>query len=190
MVTDTVTEVRRYNFTVDEFAKMGEAGIFTAEDRVELIDGEIREMAPIGSHHAAIVSRLNVTLVELLKRTAILEVQNPLRLDSHNEPQPDFSIVKARDDYYETSLPEPGDTLLVIEVADSTLAYDIHDKTPRYARYMIPEVWVVDVEAKVVRVFTQPGPGGYANERVMQRGSTITSASVEGLRVGVNEIFG
>ena len=190
MVTDTVTEVRRYSFTVDEFAKMGEVGIFTEDDRVELIDGEIREMTPIGSHHASIVNRLNVTLVELLKRTAILQVQNPVRLDSHNEPQPDFSIINAREDYYENSLPEPGDTLLIIEVADSSLVYDLHEKAPRYARSMIPELWLVDIETEVVRVFSQPAPSGYANERVMPRGETIASTSVEGLRVGVNDIFG
>ena len=190
MVTDTVTEVRRYSFTVDEFAKMGEAGIFTAEDRVELIDGEIRKMTPIGPLHATIVNRINATLMKLLESSAVLQVQNPVRLDLHNEPQPDFSIIKARGKYYETALPGPGDTLLAVEVADSSLAYDLHEKAPRYARSMIPEVWVVDLQDKVVRVFTQPGASGYANERVMPRGSTIASASVEGLRVEVDEIFG
>ncbi len=190
MVVDTAIRVRRYSFTVDEFAKMGEAGIFTEDDRVELIDGEVRDMVPIGYRHAGIVDRLNVTLIELLKRSAIVRVQNPLRLDSHNEPQPDISILRVRDDYYTTSHPKPGDTLLVIEVADSSLAYDLHEKTPQYAKSMIPELWIVDLEAGVVRVFAQPGASGYANERVMPRGSTITSASVEGLRVEVNEIFG
>jgi Uma2 family endonuclease len=190
MVVDAVTRVRKYSFTVDEFAKMGEAGIFTEDDRVELIDGEVREMAPIGSHHAAIVNRLMVTLVEALKRSAILQVQNPVRLDSYNEPQPDFSILNARDDYYENSLPESGDTLLVIEVADSSLAYDLNEKAPRYAKSMIPEMWLVDLEAEVVRVFTRPGQSGYASEREMPRGSTIASVSVESLRVEVNDIFG
>ena len=190
MVTDTVTEVRRYSFTVDEFAKMGEAGIFTAEDRVELIDGEIRKMTPIGPMHATIVNRLTATLVKLLESSAVLQVQNPVRLDLHNEPQPDFSVIKARGEYYETALPGPGDTLLAIEVADSSLAYDLHEKAPRYARSMIPELWIVDLGAKVVRVFTQPGPSGYANEREMGRGTTIESAGVDGLRVEVDEIFG
>ena len=190
MVTDTVTEIRRYSFTVDEFAKMGEAGIFTAEDRVELIDGEIRKMTPIGPLHATIVNRLMATLVKLLDSSAVLQVQNPVRLDSYNEPQPDFSVIKERGDYYRTALPASEDTLLAIEVADSSLAYDLREKAPRYAKSMIPEVWIVDLQAEVVRVFTQPGPSGYANERVMQRGETITSASVEGLRVEVNEIFG
>ena len=185
-----VAGVRKYSFTVDEFAKMGEAGIFTEDDRVELIDGEIREMAPIEPLHAGVVNRLTVTLVELLGRSSIVGVQNPLQLDPHNEPQPDISILVPRDDYYTTGHPEPGDTLLVIEVADSSLAYDLHEKAPRYARSMIPEVWVVDLEAEVVRVFTQPGPSGYANERVASRGAVITSTSVEGLRVDVDEVFG
>ena len=185
-----VIEVRRHSFTVDEFAKMGEAGIFTEDDRVELIDGEIREMAPIGSLHAGVVNRLNARLVELLGRSAIVGVQNPLQLDLHNEPQPDFSILAPRDDYYTAGHPNPGDTLLVIEVADSSLAYDLHEKAPRYARSMVPEMWVVDLEAEVVRVFTQPGPSGYANVRVMARGAAIASTSVEGLRLDVDEVFG
>ena len=119
MVVDTVSRVRRYSFTVDEFAKMGEAGIFGEGDRVELIGGEVRDMVPIGSRQAGIVDRMNVTLVELLRRSAIVRVQNPLRLDSHNEPQPDISFLRVRDGYYTTSHPTPGDTLLVIEVADS-----------------------------------------------------------------------
>ena len=188
--TDTAIEVRKYTFTVDEFTKMGEVGIFTAEDRVELIDGEVRKMAAIGPLHAGIVDRLMLTLVELLRRSAFVRVQNPLRLDLHNEPQPDISVLKPRDDHYTISLPEPGDTLLVIEVADSTLAYDLHEKAPRYAKSMIPEVWIVDLEAMVVRVFTGPGPSGYANERVALQGETIVSAGVEGLRVDVDEILG
>ncbi len=190
MVVDTAVRVRRYSFTVDEFAKMGEAGIFTTEDRVELIDGEILKMTPIGPLHATIVNRLMATLMKLLASSAVLQVQNPVRLDSHNEPQPDLSIIKARGKYYETALPGPGDTLLAIEVADSSLAYDLHVKMPRYAKSMIPELWVVDLEVQVVRVFTQPDASGYANEHVMPRGSTIASAGVEGLRVEVNDIFG
>jgi len=185
-----VVEVRRHSFTVDEFAKMGEAGIFTEDDRVELIDGEIREMAPIGSKHAGVVNRLTVALVELLGRSAIVGVQNPLELDLHNEPQPDISILAARDDYYTAGHPKPGDTLVVIEVADSPLAYDLQEKAPRYARSMVPEVWVVDLVAEVVRVFTQPGPSSYANERLAARGETIVSTSVDGLRIEVDEIFG
>ena len=188
--TDTAIEVRKYTFTVDEFLKMGEAGIFTAEDRVELIDGEVRKMAAIGPLHVTIVNRLMATLIKLLESSAVLQVQNPVQLDSYNQPQPDLSIIRARGDYYRTALPTSGDTLLAIEVADSSLAYDVREKAPRYAKSMIPEVWVVDLQADVVRVFTQPGPDGYATERVMARGETIASAGVEGLRVEVDEILG
>lgn len=190
MVVDTAIRVRRYSFTVDEFTKMGEVGIFTEDDRVELIDGEIRELPSISPLHAATVTRLIPPLVELLKRSAIVHVQNPLQLDLHNEFLPDICLIKERGDYYMTVHPGPGDTLLVIEVADSSLAYDLYEKAPLYARSMIPELWIVDLEAKVVRVFTQPGPSGYANEREMRRSSTIASAGVEGLRVEVDEIFG
>ena len=182
--------VRRYSFTVDEFAKMGEADIFTEDDRVELIDGQVRELLPITPLHAAIVNRLMATLVELLNRSAIVHVQNPVQLDPHNETLPDIAIIKARGDYYTTAHPGPRDTLLVIEVADSSLAYDLYEKAPLYAKSMISELWVVDLEAEVVRVFTQPGQSGYASERVVARGATIASTSVEGLRVEVNEIFG
>lgn len=185
-----VSVVPRYSFTIHEFAKMGEIGIFTEDDRVELIDGQVRELPRITPLHAAIVTRLMATLIELLNRSAIVSVQNPVQLDLHNETLPDIAIIKERGDYYRTALPASEDTLLAIEVADSSLAYDLYEKAPLYAKSMIPELWVVDLEAKVVRVFTQPGPSGYANERVMQRGETITSASVEGLRVEVNEIFG
>ena len=185
-----VSAVRRYSFTIDEFAKMGDVGIFTEDDRVELIDGEIRELPSISPLHAATVNRLNVTLFESPGRAVVYSVQNPLQLDLHNEFLPDICLIKERGKYYETALPGPGDTLLAIEVADSSLAYDLYEKAPLYAKSMIPELWIVDLEAKVVRVFTQPGPSGYASEREMPRGSTIESAGVEGLSVEVDEIFG
>ena len=190
MVVDTITRVRRYSFTVDEFAKMGEAGIFTEDDRVELIDGQVRELPRITPLHAAIVNRLMATLIKLLNRSAIVRVQNPVQLDLHNETLPDIAIIKDRGDFYTTAHPGPGDTLLVIEVADTSLAYDLYEKAPLYARSMIPELWVVDLESKVVRVFTQPGESGYASKREIARGSIIASESVEGLRIGVNDIFG
>lgn len=183
-------EVRGHSFTVDEFAKMGEAGIFTEDDRVELIDGEIREMGPIRSLHAGTVNRLTSTLIQILGRSAIVRVQSPVQLGEHTEPLPDIAVLTARDDYYTAGHPKPGDALLVIEVADSSLAYDLHEKAPLYARSMVAEVWVVDLVAEVVRVFTQPGPSGYANERVAARGETIVSTSVDGLRIEVDEIFG
>ena len=132
--TERVADVRRYRFTVDEFARMGEAGIFTAEDRVELLDGEIVAMTPIGALHAGLVSRLNELIVTCLAGNAYVGIQNPVRLDHHTEPQPDLVVARRRTSFYTDRHPEPGDIFLVIEVADSSLRYDRLEKVPRYGR--------------------------------------------------------
>ena len=130
-----------------------------------------------------------MTVFELLKRSAIVRVQNPFLLDEQSEPQPNVTVLVVRDDYYTTSHPTPADVLLVIEVADSSLAYDRNEKVPLYAKAMIPEVWLVDLETEVVTVFTEPEQSGYINEQMMKRGAAITSTSVDGLRVKVDEVF-
>ena len=185
-----VVEIHRHRFTVEDFAHMGEAGIFAVEDRVELIDGEIREMTPIGPSHAGIVDRLAELLIIRLAGRANVRIQNPIRLGRYTEPQPDITVLAPRDDYYTTEHPEPGDTLLVIEVADSSLLYDRLEKAPRYARAGIPEMWIVDVGARTVIVYTGPGPDGYRSERVVSAGETVTSTGVAGLRLPVDEMFG
>ena len=183
-------EVPRHRFTVDDFALLGEAGVFTEDDRVELIDGDVRDMTPIGPPHAWIVSRLNQRLVLRLASRAFVSVQNPLRLDDHTEPLPDLVVARGgEDDYAERHL-EAGDVLLVVEVADSSLRYDRAEKVPRYARAGIPEAWLVDVADRAVGVHTEPGPGGYAREQVFRPGEEIESVAVAGLRVTVAEVVG
>ena len=169
---------------------MGEAGIFTEDDRVELIDGEIVEMTPIGALHAGLVSRLTELLVTRLAGRAHVSVQNPVRLDPHTEPQPDLVVARRRKAFYTDRHPEPGDILLVIEVADSSLRYDRLEKAPRYGRAGIPEMWLVDVDAAAVIVHTDPGPDGYATRRVRRRGDEVAAASVAGLSFAVDELFG
>ena len=185
-----VADVPRYRFNVDEFARMGEAGVFTEDDRVELIDGEIREMTPIGSPHAGIVNRLNEMLVTRLAGRATVIVQNPIRLDRHTEPQPDLVVARRRQSFYTDRHPEPGDVLVVVEVADSSLRYDRAEKVPRYGRAGIPETWLVDVEAGTVTAYTDPGPEGYARQQVRQRGEQMVASSVPELRLAVDDIFG
>ena len=185
-----VVEIHRHRFTVEDFAHMGEAGIFGPEDRVELIDGEIREMTPIGPSHAAIVDRLNELLVVRLAGKANVRIQNPIRLSRYTEPQPDLAVARRRTDYYAADHPNAGDVLLVIEVADSPLLYDRVEKAPRYAGAGIPEAWLVDVAGETVSVYTGPGPEGYADERLLGRGDELASAAVAELRLGVDEIFG
>ena len=179
-----------YRFTVEEYYRMGEAEIFPPDVRVELVDGEIRRMAPIDPPHASMVKRLTVALVARLQDTAVVGVQDPIHLDDYNEPQPDLTVMRSRDDYYGSQHPMPADVLLAIEVADTSLRYDRDEKIPRYGRYGIPEAWLVDVQAQTITVFTEPHAGGYGRERVVTRGQEIASLVVEGLRLQVDEALG
>ena len=179
-----------YRFTVEEYYRMGEVGILSPDIRVELVDGEIRRMAPIHPPHIGTVNRLTATLGVRLEGTTVLSVQNPIRLDDFNEPQPDVTVLRFRDDYYDSRHPTPADVLLAIEVADTSLRYDRDEKIPRYGRYGIPEAWLVDVRAQTVTVFTEPHAGGYGEQRTLSRGEEIVSVSVEGLRVRVDEALG
>ena len=185
-----VSDVQRYRFDVDAFARMGEAGVFNEDERVELIDGEVREMTPIGPPHAGIVNRLTELLVTHLAGRATVIVQNPIRLDRHTEPQPDLVVARRRKGFYADRHPEPGDVLLVVEVADSSVRYDRAEKAPRYGRAGIPETWLVDVEAGAVTVYADPGPQGYARQQVRRRGERMAAASVPDLDLAVDDVFG
>ena len=187
---DRVSDVQRYRFSVDAFARMGEAGVFTEDDRVELIDGEIRKMTPIGARHAGMVNRLTELLVTRLAGLATVIVQNPIRLDRRTEPQPDLVVARRRKGFYADRHPGPGDVLLVIEVADSSVRYDRAEKAPRYGRAGIPETWLVDVEAGAVTVYADPGPEGYARQQVRRRGDRMVAASVPDLDLAVDDVFG
>ena len=183
-----VAGMQRYLFDVDDFARMGEAGIFAEDDRVELIEGEIREMNPIGPPHAWIVDRLTELVITRLAGTAHVRIQNPIRLGRHTEPQPDLSVAGKRQAYANRH-PDADDVLLVIEVADSSLRYDRLEKVPRYGKAGIPETWLVDVEARTVTVYTGPGPGGYAREELLRCGDRIAATVVANLGLPVDEIF-
>ena len=185
-----VVAQQTYRFTVEEYYRMGEADIFPPDVRVELVDGEIKRMPPIDPPHASIVDRLNSALKRLPDGSVIVRVQGPIHLDDYNEPQPDLTVMRSRDDYYGSRHPTPSDVLLAIEVADTSLRYDRDEKIPRYGRYGIPEAWLVDVQAGTITVFTEPHAGGYGEQRVLSRGEEIVSVSVEGLRVRVDEALG
>ena len=184
-----VADARRYLFTVEEFARMGAAGIFAEDDRVELVGGEIREMTPIGPPHAGVVNRLNELIVLRLAGRANVAVQNPIRLDRHSEPQPDVVVARRRRSAYADRHPVAADVLLVIEVADSSLHYDRAEKVPRYGKAGIPETWLVDLAARTVTVYTGPGAAGYASEQVLERDDTIAATAVAGLRLSVADII-
>jgi Uma2 family endonuclease len=156
---------QRHWINVDEYRQMGEAGIFGEDDRVELIDGEIIDMPPIGSWHAAAVKRLVDRMQPLTGPDAILSVQDPIRLGDFTEPEPDIALLRRRDDYYAAAHPTAADVLLIVEVAESSLRYDRDKKLPLYARAGIPEVWLVDLNGRVLWVYRQPGMDGYAEAR-------------------------
>ena len=182
-------EVRRHRFTVEEYARMGVAGIFLEDDRVELIDGDVYEMTPIGPTHAGVVDDLTELLVSRLAGKAKVRIQNPIRLGRHTEPQPDLVVARLRSSHYTDRHPESDEVLLVIEVADSSLRYDREAKLPLYAKAGIPEAWLVDVTARTITVHTEPGADGYAVEQALERGQEVVSSSVVDLRLSVDKIF-
>jgi Uma2 family endonuclease len=186
---DTKThEVTRRRFTVHDYHRMGEAGILHEDDRVELIEGEIVEMAAIGTRHFACVNGLTRLLVRGVGDAAIVSVQNPVRLDEHTEPQPDLAVLQTRD--YRESLPRPEDVLLLIEVSDTTLSYDRNVKLPLYARAGIPEVWIVDLAGETVERYTGPSGDSYRHVERARRGEEIRSAALPEPAFRVEAVLG
>ncbi|HLM56428.1 MAG TPA: Uma2 family endonuclease [Pyrinomonadaceae bacterium] len=183
-------QIARRQFTVDEFYRMAKVGIFTEDDRVELIDGEVVEMSPIGSRHASCVNRLNRLFLRLPDGAAVVIVQNPLRLNKKSEPVPDVVVAKPRADFYAESHPGPGDVLLVVEVADTTLRYDRRVKVPLYARAGIPEVWIVNLVRGVIEVYARPDGDSYSEIRKAERGEVLTPLLMPSLTLAVEDITG
>lgn len=186
------TEVQRHRFDVAEYHRMAETGILSEGDRVELVDGEVVEMSPIGSAHQAVVDRLNRLLTSFAGQDYIVRPQGPVRLDEHNEPQPDLALLRFREDFYERKHPGPGDALLLIEISESSLAYDRSVKLPLYAGSGIPEVWVVDLAAGEAEAHSgsRSSTGGYGTRRRYGRGEEIVSETVPGLELAVSGILG
>ncbi len=186
-----VTEPARHRLTVDEYHQMAEAGIFGEDNRIELIDGDLIDMAPIGRAHAGIVNALAEALVEACARRAIVSTQNPIRLDQVSEPQPDLAVLRRRADFYIDGEPAvPADVLLVVEVADSSLKFDREVKLPLYARAGIPEFWIVDVKRRVVEVHRKPDGHGYAEVATHATGSQVVLARAPEIVVTVSLVFG
>jgi len=183
-------QIERKWFSVDDYYRMAEAGILSEDDRVELIEGEVIKMSPIGKFHAACVKRINAILNRLVGKSAIVSVQDPIRLDDFSEPQPDIAVLKPRDDFYSSGHPKPDDVLLVVEVADSSVQFDRMIKMPLYARAGIPEVWMVDIGRDLVEVYAHPVNGRYQDFREAKRGETLTSSSLPTLVITVDEILG
>lgn len=169
---------------------MTEAGILPEESGWEVIDGFLLDKMTIGSRHASTVNRLMQLLVSLLAGEATVTVQNPIHIDDYNEPEPDIAILKYRADFYAEAHPTPADTLLVVEVSDSTILLDREVKLGLYAEAGIPEVWLIDLKADAVERHTSPVNGRYHSIEIVERGGTVASESVKGLTAEVTDILG
>ena len=161
MTTTDQVPLKHRCFTVADFHRMGEAGILGEDERLELIEGEIIEMTPIGSPHGGRVNQLNRLLTQAVGELAVVAVQNPVVLSEHSEPEPDLALLRPRADFYTSSHPQASDVLLLIEVADSSLPTDRDIKVPLYARHGIPEVWIVAIGEHQVLRFALPDQGAY-----------------------------
>jgi Uma2 family endonuclease len=182
--------VLRRLFTVDEYYQMAEAGIFSENERVELIDGEIVAIASIGRRHAACVRRLSYLLSQRIEGQSLLSVQNPIRLSQYSEPQPDVALLCFRSDYYAQAHPGPGDMFLVIEVADTSVGFDREVKMPLYAGAGIPEAWLVDRDGDDITVSRQPTAAGYRAVRCLQRGQSLAPEACPAVVLAVDDILG
>ncbi len=179
---------KRY-FSASEYYRMMKAGVLSEDDRVELIEGEVLKMSPIGSRHAACVSRLDTLLHHQLRQIAIVRAQSPIHLDDFSEPQPDIALLRPRADFYEEQHPTPDDVLLVIEVAETSVEYDRNIKLPLYARAGLAEAWLVNLPKTILEVYTQPVNGKYKKSLKLKRGESLVSPTVHDLSFAVDEVF-
>jgi Uma2 family endonuclease len=184
-----MSEPVRHLFTVSEYAQLGDAGVFPAARRLELLEGEIVEMVPINPPHAAVVARLNRFFSLGLPGRAIVLVQSPVVLSDLSQPQPDVALLRARDDFYATAHPRPEDILLCVEVADSTARFDRSVKRPLLAAAGILELWIVDIPGRVVDVATDPGPDGYRRLLQAHPGDRVSPVAFPDFSVTVADLF-
>ena len=189
VMSATLEYPQKHPISAEEYLRMGAAGVFAPEARLELIEGEIVEMAPIDPPHAACVSRLHELLVERARGSAIVWGQNPVIVSDRSVPQPDLALLTRRADFYSASHPRPADVFLVIEVADTTLRFDLRTKMPLYARCGIPEAWVVDLNERAIHVFREPSAAGYGVSLIAKLGESAACVGVPEAQLQVRELF-
>jgi Uma2 family endonuclease len=180
---------QRHRLSVHDYHRMGEAGILLPGTRIELIEGEIVDKVPIGSRHAAAVARLNGLFSRAAGQEALVWVQNPIRLGDYSEPEPDLALLKPRDDFYAAAHPKSGDVLLIVEVPDTSLRYDREIKIPLYARHGIPEVWLVDLEARVLTIYRRPADAGYDEERRIDSPKAFSPLCLPGAVIDLSNLL-
>ena len=179
----------RHPITVGEYFRMGEAGVLDPDARCELIEGEIIDMPPIGPLHASKTNRLTDLLTEAVRGKAIVSAQNPVVLGDLSAPQPDLTLLRYRDDYYAQAHPGPDDILLLVEVADTSLAHDRNTKLPLYARYQVPEVWIIDIPGRHLDVHREPDGGRYTHQFRASDLSRMEISALPGLVLDLHTLF-
>jgi hypothetical protein len=180
--------VTRHKLTVDDLYRMVAAGILDKDDRVELIDGELIDMAPIGPLHQGTVDYLNRVFTRALS-TNIVRVQGPIVISQRTQLQPDLSVLRERKDFYRQSLARPEDCLLVIEVADTTVRLDREGKIPIYSKAGIPEAWLIDLENRELVVYTAPTSDGYGNSMRPDPGHRVSPLLLPEVSLAVADLF-
>jgi Uma2 family endonuclease len=179
----------RHRLSVDDYHRMGDIGVLAADARVELLNGEVIDMAPMGQRHHSTVLRLSQRLQFAVGGRALVSTQLPVRLDAHSEPEPDLALLCARQDFYASALPSAADTLLVIEVSDATLAYDVRIKVPLYARHGVPECWVLDLPGGLLRRFAAPEGDAYTDTSVIERPASMALPGLPGCTLDLSGVF-
>ncbi len=180
---------KKHITNVTEWQKMGDAGIFSPESRLELINGEIIEMAPIGSPHAGLLNRLNKLLSNLVQESAIVSIQNPVQLSDLSEPQPDLTLLRPNSDFYYENHPTAKDVFLLIEVADSSLKFDQITKLRLYALHNIPEYWLLNINDACIEVYRQPQEDSYAEKTTLRAGDKITLSQLKNISINVADML-
>ncbi len=184
-------ELATRRFTVDEYHRMGDAGILGCDERLELISGQIVVREPIGVRHASTVDRLTSLWTSRLGGRAIVRVHNPVQFpEADSELQPDILLLRPRDDFYATGHPRVADVLLLIEVADTTLRLDRRVKIPLYAAVGVSETWLCDLVAERLEAYSRPKGGAYLATRILGRGERVAPAAFGDVVVAIDDLLG
>jgi Uma2 family endonuclease len=184
------TEVLKKHFTVRDYHRMAEAGIIRPEERVELIEGEIIQMSPIGHRHHVRVTRTNTLFVRAFGDRAVVSCQSSIELNEWTEPQPDLVVYKPRSDFYAAKKPTLDDVLLVMEISDTSLRYDRNIKIPLFSSTGIPEVWIQDVAEDIVYVYRDPRGRSYAETFEVRRGNVISPLAFPDIQFALEDLLG
>ena len=183
-------EATKKLFTVEEYYALAKAGILGPEDRVELIDGEIFQMSPIGNRHLGCVNRANRLFVTSFMGRAVVSCQHPVQLSNYTEPEPDIALLRFRTDDYTGKKPMPEDAVLILEVSDTTLGFDRKVKLPRYALAGIPEVWIENLNDDELLVYRDPDGSVYRTTHILHRGDIVSVTAFPDVVFKVDDLLG